>query len=630
MSVVVPITTAEAVEDLDLEGRSSSYREAIEAFGDIALALRDGTDRDELLHLIARKMCELVGVQRASVYLRDERSGLYRGQVGHPITANGDRLIKRLVGGVAADRFTQEIVKTRQPVVIRDAIRDGRAVRSTMRNWNVRSMMGVPMVLRDEVIGLFFLDSEEVAHPFDQLDQELALAFARLAAVAISQAEMMSELRASHDTVARKNQALRQAAAVDDRFTGLVINGGSLRDVAEAVTDLTGKPCAIFDPNMRRRLTSTAGEGAGELARLEEVSADPELAAAIAAVKPASPSIVGPIARLGIQHRLLVTPVTARDTEWAVLVMLEQSSRFRDYDALISRRVAGIIALEMSAERRAAAAEWNARSSLAAQLLRGSRDNAAVERRADFLGVALDRPHALCLVGSRGEAEHQLPDAEQIAEALAETMPDLSVLSTATAEGIALIVELPEASSGPAGIARLKAAIEETRAKRDPDGRLVVGISGTCAGAADFPRAYEQARQVLTCLDVFCAPDSAPVLTADDLGPGRVLLSSSAPEEMMRFAEETIGPLLADCAPPELLETLVCFFECARSVRRSAAQLEVHENTIRYRLGKIQELTGLDMGSDSDAQLSAQVALLVLRLQGRLPQSAPAPEPDPA
>jgi sugar diacid utilization regulator len=545
--------------------------------------------------------------------------------VGHPNTANGDRLIKRLVGGVAADRFTQEIVKTRKPVVIRDAIRDGRAVRSTMRNWNVRSMMGVPMVLRDEVIGLFFLDSEEQVHPFDPLDQELASAFAELAAVAISQAQMMSELRASHDTVARKNQALRQAAAVDDRFTGLVINGGSLRDIAEAVTDLTGKPCAIFDPKMRRRLTATAGEGAGELARLEEVSGDHEFRAAIAAIKPASPSVVGPIVRLGIQHRLLITPVTARDTDWAILVLLEHGGRFRDYDALISRRVAGIIALEMSAERRAAAAEWNARSSLAAQLLRGSRDVAALERRADFLGVQLDNPQALCLVGSRGEPEHELPDADLIARALAETMPDLSVLSTATAEGIALIVELPEASSGPAGIARLKGAIEASCRKHDPDGRLVVGISGTCAGAGDFPRAYEQARQVLTCLDVFCALDAAPVLSADDLGPGRVLLSSSAPEEMMRFAEETIGALLGEGAPPDLLETLVCFFECARSVRRSAARLEVHENTIRYRLGKIHELTGLDMGSDSDAQLSAQVALLVLRLQGRLPQTAPAP-----
>jgi sugar diacid utilization regulator len=630
MSVVVPIAAHGAApgdSDPEMEGRSSaSYREAIAAFGDVAIALRENTDRDELLHLCARKMCELVGVQRASLYLRDERSGLYRGQVGHPGSAS-DPLIKRLVGGVAADRFTQEIVKTRKPVVIRDALRDSRAVRSTMRAWNVRSMMGVPMVLRDQVIGLFFLDSEEQVHGFDHLDEEVASAFAELAAVAISQNEMMGELRSSHDTVARKNQALRQAAAVDDRFTGLVISGGSLREIAEAVTDLTAKPCAIFDPQMRR-LTSVAGDG--EMMRLGEIANDPELREAVAPIKPSSPAVVGPFPRLGIQHRLLVTPVTARETDWAVLVMVEQGGRFRDYDVLISRRVAGIIALEMSAERRAAAAEFNARSSLAAQLVRGSRDVAALERRAHYLGIDLDKPHALCLVGSRGEGEHQLPDAELIADALREEAPELSVLSTGTVEGIALIVELPEAASKLAGIARLKEAIAATAVKHDPDGGLVVGISSSCEGAGDFVRAYEQASQVLSCLDVYCPPGSAPNLTADDLGPGRVLLSGAGPEEMLRFASETVGPLLEDGTPPELLETLVRFFECGRSVRRSAGALEVHENTIRYRLAKIQELTGLDMGADSDAQLSAQVALLVLRLQGRLPLPAVAADPEPA
>jgi DNA-binding PucR family transcriptional regulator len=165
--------------------------------------------------------------------------------------------------------------------------------------------------------------------------------------------------------------------------------------------------------------------------------------------------------------------------------------------------------------------------------------------------------------------------------------------------------------------------------KHDPNGRLVAGISSSCVGAGDFVRAYEQARQVISCIDVYCPPGSSSVLTVDDLGPGRVLLSGAGPDEMLRFTEETIGPILADDAPPELLATLVCFFECGRSVRRSAAALEVHENTIRYRLGKIQELTGLDMGSDSDAQLSAQVALLVLRLQGRLPLPAAA-EPEAA
>ena len=75
------------------------------------------------------------------------------------------------------------------------------------------------------------------------------------------------------------------------------------------------------------------------------------------------------------------------------------------------------------------------------------------------------------------------------------------------------------------------------------------------------------------------------------------------------------------------------------SIRGSAAALDVHENTIRYRLSRIEELTGLAVMHDPDAQLRARLSLLVLLLQGRLPNgmraprsplAAPAPEVEPA
>jgi DNA-binding PucR family transcriptional regulator len=45
----------------------------------------------------------------------------------------------------------------------------------------------------------------------------------------------------------------------------------------------------------------------------------------------------------------------------------------------------------------------------------------------------------------------------------------------------------------------------------------------------------------------------------------------------------------------------------------------VHENTIRYRLARIEDRTGLGVAHDSNDQLTAQLALLLLRLEGTLP-----------
>jgi hypothetical protein len=53
-----------------------------------------------------------------------------------------------------------------------------------------------------------------------------------------------------------------------------------------------------------------------------------------------------------------------------------------------------------------------------------------------------------------------------------------------------------------------------------------------------------------------------------------------------------------------------------------AERLGVHENTIRYRLSRVEQLTGLAVTHDPDAQLQAHMALLVLELQGRVPDAA--------
>ena len=122
------------------------------------------------------------------------------------------------------------------------------------------------------------------------------------------------------------------------------------------------------------------------------------------------------------------------------------------------------------------------------------------------------------------------------------------------------------------------------------------------------------------------------MLATDDLGPGRLFLASSTPEEADRFVHDALGALVTsdDAALAAVLETLQVFFESSRSVRRAAQRLNVHENTIRYRLTRIKELTGLAIGSDANDELTAHLALLILRMQqlargeGRARRSTPA------
>jgi hypothetical protein len=170
-----------------------------------------------------------------------------------------------------------------------------------------------------------------------------------------------------------------------------------------------------------------------------------------------------------------------------------------------------------------------------------------------------------------------------------------------------------------------------------PGRRLYAALSTVCARVGDYPAAFGEARRVLSCArSLVGSPEAggrsgaargggprggqagaAVVLAADDLGAGRLLLGSTTREDADRFVADTLGPLMApgDAGGADLLETLRVFIAEQRSVRRAARALDVHENTIRYRLARVEQLTGLAVATDSDDQLAAQMALLIVWLR---------------
>jgi DNA-binding PucR family transcriptional regulator len=139
------------------------------------------------------------------------------------------------------------------------------------------------------------------------------------------------------------------------------------------------------------------------------------------------------------------------------------------------------------------------------------------------------------------------------------------------------------------------------------------------SAAEEYRRAYIEVQQVVACIRRFSTGPGTAVFSADDLGSGRVFLATSDRELVATVADATFGGLIDDPSKCDLLATLRSFFDNMASTRRVAECLGVHENTIRYRLSRVEQLTGLAITHDPDAQMQARLSLLVLLLQGRLP-----------
>ena len=119
------------------------------------------------------------------------------------------------------------------------------------------------------------------------------------------------------------------------------------------------------------------------------------------------------------------------------------------------------------------------------------------------------------------------------------------------------------------------------------------------------------------------------LLAFEEIGSYRLLLPalSEDPAELERFFEETLAPIVAydDQYETELVHTLESFLDEDGSVAKTAGRLFTHRHTVRYRLERIRELTGLDVSS-SDGRERLGLGLKAMSVLGILPPRGPATE----
>jgi len=147
------------------------------------------------------------------------------------------------------------------------------------------------------------------------------------------------------------------------------------------------------------------------------------------------------------------------------------------------------------------------------------------------------------------------------------------------------------------------------------DGPVVVGPA-----VPSLDEATESARAALAGYRAAAAWPTAPrPVAADDLLPERALAGDTEARRILRHT--AYGALVRTGG--ELLETLDAFFAAGGVLESAARALFVHPNTVRYRLKRIAEATGLSPLSPRDAY-ALRIALTIGRLDPSAPAVAPA------
>lgn len=109
--------------------------------------------------------------------------------------------------------------------------------------------------------------------------------------------------------------------------------------------------------------------------------------------------------------------------------------------------------------------------------------------------------------------------------------------------------------------------------------------------------------------------EGADFASYEDAGVYRLLLPVMETEETPAFARDLLDPLTDF---PELKETAFAYAEGGGDIAAAADRLSCHPNTIRYRLGRIRGLTGLDGCTDPELFMYLKLAVSIDRAKAVL------------
>jgi PucR C-terminal helix-turn-helix domain/GGDEF-like domain len=235
--------------------------------------------------------------------------------------------------------------------------------------------------------------------------------------------------------------------------------------------------------------------------------------------------------------------------------------------------------------------------------LAGQRAGAALEGRAARLGCDLELPHVvLAVAGSSDAFERALMSVAR------------GSVVDRREQALRALVPVP-----PEGPDRFLEELRHAHAALAEPG--TIGVSNVCVGAPALAEGFEEARHAL--LGAAVMRHAPAVLSYDELGPYKYLLRIALDSEARDSTIDAIGKLAAydQERGSSLLTTLEEFLARRGNISATSDALFVHQNTLRQRLRRIADLTGIDLRRDD--WLMIEIAVKLVRLRGALEIAPP-------
>ena len=444
----------------------------------------------------------------------------------------------------------------------------------------------------------------------------------------VSEPNELPVLQATVSALQLQNAALRQLVVIHDRLGALVLQGADVSAITRMLADLVGRRILLLDALLQvAAMAVPAGDERFSVDGFVWAPGQEYVRAVLATLaRERRPLRVPPMADFGVGASCVLAPVAVGEAILGYLAILAEAEAAggEDLDLQIVQHAATVYALSMMRERTAAEVARQVEDELFEGLLLGrAQDEQVARERAMRLGynprlsyrvlVLTAREAAVTDQGWRAtesrtdERPEGIAQRRRLLETLAELCARRSAEVFAAVRADELVALVPETAT-PRDLGR---TLLRQAAALLPTWQVTVGIGGPCGSAGAIARSYAQARRALATAQRF--GNQGDVVAFEDLGVYRLLFHVSDPAELNGFTEQVLGPLIDydQRHHADFVHTLSRFLAHNGNLQATARELNLHVNSVTYRIQRIQSIAGLDLEQSED-RLLAQVALKIL------------------
>jgi purine catabolism regulator len=427
---------------------------------------------------------------------------------------------------------------------------------------------------------------------------------------------------------------LKRSLEIHKRFTELVLDGKGVTEICRTLADLLESSVVIEDASFH--LLAHAGSSADPHRKEtilrqgtpQRVLFDPQIQRMLREVEAnRAPVKVPPFPHVGMSRERLIAPILAAGQVLGYISVLDHPPHNEELAFMAIEQAALVLALAVAKERELSEVEGRVRGEFLEDLLHGTYgDDSAAQRRARHLGYPLQGSHIVMLVDIddfRGfnRARQISEDAIQALKrdflrrvtGVVRTSYARALVQGRSDQVVSLLPLGTEVGDHQHRVHALGVQIQQAIAEWKPGFTVSVGFSGPAEAPGGVAGSLREVTSVMESLARF--KRWSQVVAVPELGLTG-LLAAVTDERLVDYSRRHLGPLIKHDTTRKgnLVATLRAYLETGEQ-QQAAQRLRVHPNTLRYRLDRIREISGVDL-EDPETRLNLAVALRVQALLG--------------